>query len=68
MVVLWRSHVAPFTLIFITVLPLPGDLSELSLTFSLSIEAFGTMREVELKPGGKDIPVTNDNVIEYIHR
>lgn len=24
--------------------------------------------EVELKPGGRNINVTNDNVVEYIHR
>jgi len=28
---------------------------------------YGEQTEVELLPGGRDIQVTNDNVIKYIH-
>ena len=55
-----------------------GDFSELSLTFTAAVVdsvpapgGKGTItrqREVELKPGGRDIAVKADNVIEYIHR
>jgi E3 ubiquitin-protein ligase NEDD4 len=38
----------------------------LDLTFSVEEERFGEMREVELKPNGKDIDVTNDNKKEYV--
>ncbi|KAG1656674.1 hypothetical protein FOA52_016018 [Chlamydomonas sp. UWO 241] len=45
-----------------------GDVGQLSLTFTATDGAFGKNTEVELKPGGRDIPVTADNVMEYIHR
>jgi hypothetical protein len=45
-----------------------NDLSEqdLGLTFSVEREAFGAYEEVELKSGGKDIVVTEDNKREYV--
>ncbi|GAX81158.1 hypothetical protein CEUSTIGMA_g8591.t1 [Chlamydomonas eustigma] len=46
-----------------------GDVADLSLTFTVNASASGQQNlEVELKPGGRDIAVTKDNVVEYIHR
>lgn len=51
-----------------------GDFAELSLNFTATVVDSGPngngtrQREVELKPGGRDIAVKADNVIEYIHR
>ncbi|CAD7703489.1 unnamed protein product [Ostreobium quekettii] len=45
-----------------------GDVSDLSLNFTIVDSVYGDNREVELKPGGQDIFVTNKNAIEYIHR
>jgi hypothetical protein len=45
-----------------------GAVADLGLTFSITDSQFGALSEVELKPGGGATPVTNDNVIEYIHR
>lgn len=42
------------------------DVKDLELNFAINLNEFGQTRLVELKPGGKDIPVTNDNKIEYI--
>ena len=42
-------------------------MSALELNFALDVSEFGETKTVELKPGGKDILVTNDNRIEYIH-
>lgn len=36
------------------------------LTFSAESEEFGRIRTVELKPGGSQIPVTDDNKKEYV--
>ncbi|KAK0425501.1 hypothetical protein QR680_009238 [Steinernema hermaphroditum] len=36
------------------------------LTFQISIDMLGDAVDVELKPGGKDIPVTNENRAEFI--
>ena len=44
-----------------------GNVEDLGLNFSVDTNEFGETRTVELKPGGRDIPVTNDNKIEYIH-
>lgn len=38
----------------------------LDLTFSAEEERFGELVTVDLKPGGKDIEVTNDNKKEYV--
>ncbi|QQP54604.1 E3 ubiquitin-protein ligase, partial [Caligus rogercresseyi] len=44
-----------------------NDPMELDLTFMVDEENFGTTVTRELKPGGKNIPVTNENKNEYIH-
>lgn len=46
----------------------PGDVADLALNFTVADTVLGLTREIELKPGGSDLPVTNENVIEYIHR
>lgn len=38
----------------------------LDTTFSVEHNAFGQIQVHELKPGGKDIPVTDDNKREYV--
>lgn len=35
-------------------------------TFAVDIEAFGEVRSVELKAGGSDVPVTEDNRREFV--
>lgn len=35
-------------------------------TFCLEYEAYGEIKVHELKPGGKDVPVTEDNKKEYV--
>lgn len=44
-----------------------SDLKELSLDFTTMEESLGRRQIIELKPGGKDINVTNDNKLQYIH-
>ncbi|XP_049867026.1 ubiquitin-protein ligase E3B [Pectinophora gossypiella] len=44
-----------------------GDISSLELTFSVDEERLGEIVTHELVPGGKAIPVTNENKINYIH-
>ena len=44
-----------------------GDVRELSLDFTVTEESFGKLHVIELKSGGKDISVTNDNKMQYIH-
>ena len=44
-----------------------GDVSDLGLDFSVVNNDFGQTKVEELKSGGRDIPVTNSNKIEYIH-
>jgi E3 ubiquitin-protein ligase HECW2 len=44
------------------------DFSGLDLTFSVDEEVLGQMTERELKPNGKNIPVTEKNKKEYIER
>lgn len=43
-----------------------NDPTELELTFQVDEENFGAMLSRELKPGGKDTRITNDNKDEYI--
>ncbi|XP_026330023.1 ubiquitin-protein ligase E3B [Hyposmocoma kahamanoa] len=45
-----------------------GDISSLELTFSVDEERLGEIVTHELMPGGKAIPVTNENKINYIHQ
>jgi len=44
-----------------------GDVEALSLFFVAEVYHLGAVQEVELVPGGRDIPVTRDNVLRYIH-
>lgn len=44
-----------------------GDIAELELYFVIVNNEYGEQIEEELLPGGKDIRVTNDNVIKFIH-
>lgn len=38
----------------------------LELTFSIEADVWGVQKVVDLKPGGRDIPVTDDNKREYV--
>ncbi|GAB4833514.1 E3 ubiquitin-protein ligase upl7 [Ancistrocladus abbreviatus] len=44
-----------------------GDVKDLSLDFTVTEESFGKRHIIELKPGGKDMIVTNENRLRYIH-
>jgi ubiquitin-protein ligase E3 C len=44
-----------------------SNVKDLDLNFAINSNQFGQTETVELKTGGKDILVTNDNKIEYIH-
>ncbi|XP_027719012.1 ubiquitin-protein ligase E3B [Vombatus ursinus] len=44
-----------------------GDISDLGLTLSYDEDVMGQLVCHELIPGGKTIPVTNENKISYIH-
>lgn len=43
-----------------------NDPSELYLTFAVDEEQLGQTLQRELKPGGANIPIDNDNKDEYI--
>lgn len=42
-------------------------IEDLELSFSLVASDFGETKSIELKPGGSDLYVNDDNKIEYIH-
>ncbi|XP_054008078.1 ubiquitin-protein ligase E3B isoform X2 [Hylaeus anthracinus] len=44
-----------------------GDVRQLELTFSLDEDVLGKLVTHELVPGGRAVPVTNENKINYIH-
>lgn len=44
-----------------------GDAAELCLDFTIEEMVFGQRVVHELRPGGKDIPVTNENKLQYVH-
>ncbi|XP_057535793.1 E3 ubiquitin-protein ligase UPL7 [Amaranthus tricolor] len=44
-----------------------GDVKELSLDFTITEETLGKRHIIELRPGGKDTLVTNENKLQYIH-
>ncbi|KAL8245218.1 hypothetical protein R6Q59_011476 [Mikania micrantha] len=44
-----------------------GDVKDLSLDFTVTEELPGKRHVVELKTGGKDVSVTNDNKLQYIY-
>ncbi|KAJ8961181.1 hypothetical protein NQ318_008862 [Aromia moschata] len=45
-----------------------GDVSDLGLDFTTVNNDLGETRIMELKPNGRNIPVTNENRLEYIQR
>jgi len=50
-----------------SMLTFEGDVESVFMSdFSITCEAFGSMSVEELKPGGANIPVTNENRIEYV--
>lgn len=46
-------------------LSLPG-FRFLGLKFTVDVEKFGVREEIDLKPGGSSIDVTDDNKQEYV--
>lgn len=44
-----------------------GDVKELSLDFTVTEELLGQRVVTELKPGGKNVAVTNENKLQYVH-
>lgn len=44
-----------------------GDVKDLSLDFIVTKELPGKRKVVELKNGGKDVNVTNENKLQYIY-
>ena len=44
-----------------------GDVSDLQLNFTATYDNLGVVATDELKPGGENIPVTNQNRFEYVH-
>jgi len=44
-----------------------GDVKELCLDFTVTEESIGKRHIIELKPGGKDVYVTNENKLQYVH-
>lgn len=45
-----------------------GDISDLSLTFSVDEDFMDKISTVDLVPSGRTIGVTNENKIDYVHR
>lgn len=44
-----------------------GDVKDLALDFTVMEESLGKHIVIELKPGGKDISVTKENMLQYVH-
>ncbi|XP_011621572.1 E3 ubiquitin-protein ligase UPL7 isoform X1 [Amborella trichopoda] len=44
-----------------------GDVGELALDFTVTEERLGERVIIELKPGGANISVTNENKLQYVH-
>ncbi|KAK3750287.1 hypothetical protein RRG08_015779 [Elysia crispata] len=44
-----------------------NDPADLEMTFSVEEDQFGEIKEKDLKPNGRNIPVTNENKMEYIN-
>lgn len=44
-----------------------GNISDLELYFVIVNNEYGEQTEEELLPGGKNVRVTNENVITFIH-
>jgi len=43
-----------------------GDCEDMGLDFTIEEETFGKREEIELVPGGGDLPVTNTNRLHYV--
>ena len=46
----------------------PDNISDMGLTFSITESSRGMTRDVELIPGGSNIPVTAANAAHFVHR
>uniref|UniRef100_A0A6S8NUX6 HECT-type E3 ubiquitin transferase n=1 Tax=Dunaliella tertiolecta TaxID=3047 RepID=A0A6S8NUX6_DUNTE len=46
----------------------PGVVSDLGLVFTATRQVYGKHEDVDLKPNGRNIHVTPENAVEYIHR
>ena len=44
-----------------------GDVADLGLDFTVEDETFGRRTVQELRSGGADVPVTNENKLQYAH-
>lgn len=44
-----------------------GDIMDLALDFTVTEEFFGKRKVVELRPGGANIQVTNENKLQYVY-
>ncbi|CAH0480120.1 unnamed protein product [Peronospora belbahrii] len=44
-----------------------GDVEDLGLTHTVVHDVFGEQKEIEIIPGGGNVPVTNQNKTRYIH-
>lgn len=44
-----------------------GDIRDLSLDFTVTEDVNGRRVIFELKPGGKNVAVTNENKLHYVH-
>lgn len=44
-----------------------GDVQDLALTHTVTVDVFGQPQEIELVPGGANMPVTNANRTRYVH-
>lgn len=44
-----------------------GDVRDLSLDFTVTEEVFGNRVVIELRPGGANMTVTNENRLQYVH-
>ncbi|CCW72097.1 unnamed protein product [Phytomonas sp. Hart1] len=47
---------------------LENDVSELGLSFAVSADRFGEVLEHDLQPGGRHLPVHNDNKAQYVRQ
>ena len=43
------------------------NIAKLQINFSIDTEKFGETRTIDLKPNGRNIPVTDENKLEYVH-
>ena len=55
---------------FVTQWILDNDISDLGfdLTFAVETDVFGTMREIDLKPGGRELLVTEENKVSDVFK